>query len=260
MEDVSNDVNNSADTSVGTETSSSTQSQSEGVEQNVQAQQSQGDSRPFHEHPRFQELIQQKNEQAQRLAQYEETIKGLQSRFDQMQPKQQQGPAYQQLMDRLKGIDPEFAQFQSKIAESMEYVPQLQSELHALKIEKARNEAESRLDALYKEHKITDDRKDFYRAAIENMAYNNPKSSLNDISSYFKSTHEKLSKWFDVNDRKQRESYVTDKRKDQTPASATGGATVSPGQSTGADKPKRLTDPSVVKMVADELRRAKQKI
>ncbi len=55
-------------------------------------------------------------------------------------------------------------------------------------------------------------------------------------------------------DRKQRESYVSDKKKDVTPASTSGGVPA------GGAKAKPMTFDDQVKMVADEMRRAKQKI
>jgi hypothetical protein len=63
-----NDVNGG--TSSTDSSDSSSPSTSEAGSQEASPSQSQDASTPFHEHPRFQELIATKNQQAQELAQY----------------------------------------------------------------------------------------------------------------------------------------------------------------------------------------------
>lgn len=235
-------------------------------QQDAAPSQSQDANVPFHEHPRFKELIEQNRAFKSEIAQAREATQRLNQQYEAQAQElakysKPQGPTHQQLLDRLRQIDPEFGQFQSQIAEKLNGVDSLQKEINEFKqwreqvaSEQTRNQAESKLTSLYGQYKVPQELQGFYRQSIENMAYNNRNATVADLDAYFKQTHEGITKFLNDRDRKLRESYVTEKKKDQTPASTSGGVPA------GGKKPGPMTFDDQVKYVAQEMRRAKQKI
>lgn len=261
MDDINQSSDATQDTSIpASEPASSEPAQTESTGQEAQATATQDDNVPFHEHPRFKELITQKNEYQQRLSQFESQMQKMQAEYAQqiqqmqaqLKPKQETNP-YAPLLERLKGIDPEFGGAQEKLLGEIQRVQQLEQRLAQFESQRSTETAENSLNKLYNDFKVPEDRRDLYRAQIENLAYKNPNMSLKDLDNVFKQVHESQTKFFDGLERKIRGSYVQEKKKDATPASTTGGST--PGQPS-----KKITMEEAIKIAAQDLRRARQKI
>lgn len=216
---------------------------------------------PFHEHPRFKELIDSNREYKSQLEELRTQLtKQMESQkaaqVAQNQPKQ---PSYEQIVKRLQTIDPEFGEFQAAIAKEMAAVPELKQQLQQFQEWKQQQEqqatrmaAESKLTSLYEQYKVPADRRGFYKAQIENAAYNNPNMQLKDLDNVFKSTHENLNKFFGEFERTLKSSYVSGKQKDSTPATQSG------GQPAGIPGPEN-TPEYRIKAITDALRSGKQK-
>lgn len=247
------------------EQASSEPTQSEASSQ--EAASTKQDNTPFHEHPRFRELVEEKNTYKTKYSELEQQFRAMGTQLAEMQKgsqKQQSQPSYEQILNRLKEIDPEFAQFQTALHQELQSVPQLKSELeqfkqwrHDMEVETLRTQAESTLDNLYKENNVPDELKDWYRSRIENMVYHNDKATLNDLKSYFKQTHENISKFIEDRDRKKLSSYQIDKKKDQAPATQTGGQ---PPSAKKAADAKPMSMEEKIRLVAEGLRQSKQQI
>lgn len=215
------------------------------------------DSVPFHQHPRFQELISQNREFKERTTQYERAIQDMQRRLE-MQEKQfsQSSRQEDELLSRLKQIDPEFGSRFAEIDGLRGKIEQFGQWQQEMQLQANRQQAYSSLENLYKEHKVPENLKGFYEAQIKSMAYEaGDRASVKDLPTFFKMAHESISKFTDEFRRKERESYVAEKSKGQTPASTTGGTATS---GPAADGPKTLDD--VKAKIASAIRASRQKI
>lgn len=229
--------------STGAETQSAEQpspvaAQTESSGQEASSSQPQKEA-PFHEHPRFQEVIAQKNQLAQQVQQYAATLQQMQAKMQSFEKAQTQtkGPSYDALLQRLEGIDPEFAKLQKEQYQKLSSVEQIQQELNQLRewrehqeAENLRNQAESRLTGLYSKNNIPEEHRKLYRAHVENAVYREEAAgrpvSVSDLDRLFEETHRELSGFLSSYERKQRESYVAEKKKDASAPSTTGGAPV----------------------------------
>lgn len=228
---------------------------------------------PFHEHPRFKELVQQKNEFSQKVQASEQRMQQMQAQFNQQiqemqrsieanRPQPQKAYDKEKLLQRLQGIDPEFHGLISDVTTQMEALKQLQEQFPQVMQWKQQSEqtnlqqqAESRLSQLYSENKVPKEMQDMYESMIESMVFKNPKSTLKDLDNYFKSTHDRYSKFTTEYDRKIRESYVTNKKQDATPGTQTGGAPVSASKG-----PKASSLDDVKATIVQRLKQLNQKV
>lgn len=207
---------------------------------------------PFHEHPRFKELIEQKNQQAEEIRAYQAQMRELQNQFKAMQPKQK--TPEEALLERLKGIDPEFGGWAENIDQTRRELAEFKQWKQNMELEQGRQQAQSALDSLYTENKVSDSMKDLYRAKIESIAYNNPDLKPQDLPKVFKQVHDSLSKWSQDYERSIRSKYVTEVKKETAPATQTGGAPAG----IPASKVNSIED--VKQRIVDEIRRSKQKV
>lgn len=265
------DTQESAETSV--ESSSNSESQSVAATPSEPSQQEAASNvqkeAPFHEHPRFKELVQQKNEYAQKTQQYEQSLAQMQSKFAAMEQQlgqynQSQKPTYDPLFDRLKGIDPEFQGLVKSMYDELQQlrsvqdkIPQLEEFANHSRAEKTAAEANSKLESLYSSNKVSSELRPFYDAQIKARVYeletNGQRLSVRDLDSIFKDIHDSTSKFYEGIRRKERESYVSEKKKDAAPATQTGGAAAGiPSQ--------QMTREDARKLLVNEMRRAKEQI
>lgn len=224
------------------------ENQSEQVEQEAKP----AETTPFHEHPRFKELIEQKNQQAEQIKAYQEQMRELQNQFKSMQPKQK--TPEEALLERLKGIDPEFGGWAENIDQTRRELAEFKEWKRNLELEQGRQQAQSALESLYTEHKVSKEMKDLYRSQIESIAYNNPDLKPQDLPKVFKQVHEGLSKWAQDYERSIRSKYVTEVKKETAPATQTGGAPA------GIPASKINSIEDVKQKIVDEIRRSKQKV
>lgn len=173
------------------------------------------DSVPFHEHPRWKEMLDQRNKA-------EETAKSLQEKYAQMEarmrelsaPKGPQAPDKRTAMiERLKGIDPDFAEFISGLAPA-QTVEDVKQALATERAEQFRSAAVSTVEKLHSENKVDPALQSRYNNELE-LAYSRGQiKSLSDVSALYKSIHEGYSKFIDDLKRKEREGYVASKKSD----------------------------------------------
>lgn len=242
-----NESDVSSESSVSSETASSVQSQETAPEQEVQAAPQK--EAPFNEHPRFKELIAERNAEREAAMKYAQEAASFKAQLEQYnkqtqsqnQPKK---PDFNSTLERLKGIDPEFAEFQKTLYEQVQAAQAAQQELEELK--QWRNDAQAQqnsqaaltqFDKLCGDNKISEADKELYRQAVTNMAYAR-NSSAKDLPALFTEAHQNLSKYFEARDRSVTESYVTKKKSDSVPATQTGGVPSSSKPSSSANVSK----------------------
>lgn len=250
--------NNQSDVSQSTEqVSSSDHSTSSASSQNdttTQAAQSPEQNTPFHQHPRFQELVQQRREADERAKALEARYAELENRIQTMQTssQKQEDP----LLARLKQIDPEFGSRFEKLAGLETQVEEFNQWRQEMKLEADRQQASQNLQDLYTQYNVPESMRTRYEREIKAIAYENEKLGLKDLPNIFKSVHEDFTKWQDEFRRKERESYVTDKNASKTPQSVTGGT--APAGSKPNTNPMSKQD--AIDQMVKEMRAAKQKI
>lgn len=229
---------------------------------------------PFHEHPRFRELIEERRAFKEQLDQSRGYMEAMQREMQELRkssqtPKQVSEPKYKQLIDQVRAVNPEFAQFQEEILKDLEETKKealsykgLKQELDAYKAQEFQNQAVSRLSNLMDQNKISDtlktkyDREVRYLAGIEESQ--GKKLSVKDVDRLFKAVHEEYTKFQEELRRESLKGYVKDKASDRNPAPTTGGAAVS----SGAKKIPSLDSQDgflqATKWMADQMRAAKK--
>lgn len=217
-------------TDVQTEVSSEPQSQpveqvtEASAEQSTQASQP-IESAPFHEHPRFRELVEQKN-------QYAKQVEQLMSRLESLE-KTQSSPSKQAqedaLISRLKGIDPEFGNRFESLDKSLKELDSLRSWKQDMEARDFRNNAISKFDELTKKANISEDVKDIYKSMLENSHYSGNIKNIGDLEVEFNKIHESLGKRFETMKRATTAQFVQDKKSDASKPSQPKGGTVKPG-------------------------------
>jgi len=197
---------------------------------------------PFHEHPRFREVIEQKNQFAQQLRQQELQMARLQAQLEErMRSQTPQAPSREeQLFRKLESIDPDLAQVLKDTHSKTSHVDKLERELEEFRSWKAeqeqtarRREAETTLSQLHTQFSVPKDIQDIYTAQIRMAADANPNLSVKDLPGLYKSIHEKFNAYMESVKRQERASYVQVKKADSK-----GPAPMAKGQAPGTPKMK----------------------
>lgn len=217
---------------------------------------------PFHEHPRFKELIDQNRSYKEQMGQYQQTLERLQQ---QMETLKQQAPKQEQPKDPfladLEKVNPAYAKSLQSVYERAAKAEAIEARLAQYEARETANAAISKFNNLLESNKVTDPMdRELYERAVRAEVYEQEargkKLNLNDLESIFKTFHDKYSKAMEERNRKLTASYVTEKKKDTTPKGTTGGT---PAVSTM--KKIAATDfEGQKKWLAEELRKLKKPI
>lgn len=220
-EQLNSDVQVEASSEPQSQAAEAPEAQASGQEQ----QQSQ-DNTPFHEHPRFKELIEEKNSYKEQLSRMQEQIERLSQA--QSQPKSQDAQK-DALLERLKGIDPEFGSLIETFKKNAEKLEQLEQWKQQSETQTLQQQAVSTVTRLHEENKVPAEIRSFYDAMIRQEAASNPKLGLKDLPQVYKTVHERFTKYLDSTKRAERASYVQEKGADsKAPVSQPKGKTVTP--------------------------------
>lgn len=196
---------------------------------------------PFHEHPRFKELINQRNEFSQRLQEYEKRFQDIDGKISKNTPKEETPES--KLIQRLKGIDPEFGSWaEQQHTAKMQLEKDLAEQKQWRQNYEANNQKtqiNSSLEKLHTDNKVPAPMREFYEAALRQVALNNPNLRMNDLPGVYKTIHDKFSKFMETEKRSTLASYSQDKTKGSAvPASSKG-----PSPKSGTSKVEYSKDP-----------------
>ncbi len=218
--------------------SSESQSETAGAEGTQQTKET-----PFHEHPRFKELVEQKNQFAtqlqERSTRYERELSELKGQLEKLNtPKTPE--AKNALIERLKGIDPEFGAW----AEKQEATAKELQELRDWKAQTSQTTQQqtvnSELDKLHAEHKVPKELQGMYKAQIAEMARANPNLKMQDLPVVYKQLHNQINKYLDNRDKEKLAGYTKSKTADSNiPTGAQRGVAPTPN----GKKPEWSKDP-----------------
>lgn len=184
------------------------------TQQSKAPQQPKEDQLPFHEHPRFKEVIEQKNTFARKLEDMERRYAEQQKRYEAQEKQSAPKSKEAQLIEELKGIRPEFGELIENLHAKTAKLDQFEQWQQSVEAEKTRTAAMSTLEKLHTEHKVPKELQDMYLARVKMIADSDPRIGLNDLPNIYKSVHDNVSKYMDSLKRSERESYLSDKKKD----------------------------------------------
>lgn len=226
---------------------------------------------PFHEHPRFKELIEERRAYKEQLDQTKGYVEAMQRELHaeraarQVKPTVSNEPKYKALLEQVRAVNPEFAQLQEELMSSLEEAKKEASNskkaldrLDAYEQREFQNAAISKLSTLMESNKIPDPMRKRYDREVRAMAYEEEmqgkKLSLADVDRLFKAVHEEYAPFVESIKRESLKGYVKEKKSDTAPAGATGGTAAV----AGTGKFKADDQESLVKWMAKELRASKK--
>lgn len=212
-------------------------SPSEAVEQEAQPEQQEQqqapaveqkeENVPFHMHPRFKELVEQKNEFSRRYQDLERRLQDQEQRYqrqlEEMNKRAQPVTETENpVIKRLKGIDPEFADYIKSLEERASRSDKLEDydrKFQELETRQFTEKAVSKIQTLHSANKVSPELQDAYNREIDSLWQSGKVKTLEDIENAYKASHEKWTKVLDGIKRTERESYVASKKTDaQKPA------------------------------------------
>jgi len=170
---------------------------------------------PFHEHPRFKQILEERNEARK---QYD----AMAERLERLEESNKPQPEQDKLISRLKEIDPEFGTRFEEIDQAKRELEELRQWRQQSEADRLRTQAETTLTKLHSENKVPEAFQAAYRAELESMARSNPRTQISDLPVMYKQVHEKYSKAIDNIKREERSKYVKDKRSNNVPTARRG--------------------------------------
>jgi hypothetical protein len=192
---------------------------------------------PFDKHPRFKELIEQKNQFAQQAREMQAAYRQMQQKLESLEKRGAPQGEKDALLERLKQIDPEFGGRFEQMNSALEELKALKEWKEQFETSQTQTQAHTQLKSLYEQHKVPEEVRDMYKAAIADLAQRieaerQAPLGLRDLPQVFQQVHERFSKYVDGIKRSERESYVQTKKADVATPTPKRGATASPESGT----------------------------
>jgi hypothetical protein len=208
---------------------------------------------PFHEHPRWKEVMEERNAERQRAQALEQRIAEMQRQFMESQKAKtvESDPMY----DRLKGIDPEFADYLKDVRSQASLAKQLQEELNSMKQEQFVNSALGKFDELTKANNVSPELANLYKSNIDLMYREGKIKTLGDLEKAYTELHGNTSKFLQAQERSIIEKYTASKKQDaKAPAAQSKGRAPSQSKSVEFSKNPQEAKAQLVKHIANSLK------
>lgn len=216
---------------------------------------------PFHEHPRFKELIEQNRSFKEQSEKYQQDMYRLQAQLEAIkeQSKPKSEPVEDPFLADLKKINPEYAKSLQTIYDQANMAKQLEQRLSQFEQAQFAEKAVSHFNKLLDDNKVTDpmDRKIMERAVraeVYERESRGAKLTLKDLDKITNDFHAEYKATMEARERAITAKYVTAKKADSTPKGATGGAATAPS----AKKLKAGDLAGQAKWIADQIRQMKK--
>ncbi len=215
---------------------SASQAEPSGAEQQASAPEVKPEEKqaPFHEHPRFKELIDQNRSFKEMDAQRSQAIERMQQELYAL--RQQAAPKKETPVDPfladLEKVNPAYAKSLQAIYEQAGKTTQLEQRIAQYEAQQFQKEATTHFSKLLDDNKVTDpfDRKQYERAVraeVYERESRGQKLGLKDLEKIVGEYHSEYKKTMEERERAITAKYVTAKKADSTPKGATGGAATS---------------------------------
>lgn len=168
---------------------------------------------PFHEHPRWKEMLEQRNQSTEEAKMLRAEMARMQSQLQEFS-KPKTADKRTGMLEYLKGINPEFSDFLGTEFASQKDVSELKQMLQEAKEQQFRTAALSEVTKLHTDNKVDAALQQKYNTELEYAYATGRIKNIADISSVYKSVHEGYTKMLEELRRKDRETYVASKKTD----------------------------------------------
>ena len=199
---------------------SSTEETSSASASEAQEAASKEEQTPFHEHPRFKELVEQKNQAIQSQRQLETKLAELEKRFSQPTQQTPSQAEKDELIEDLKKIDPRLAERLEKFGKSSQTVEQLLSRLENFEKQAAQKEqqqvlqsAVAKVNQLHEANKVAPELREIINYKLDAL-YAQGKLNQQTLEAEYKKALDGFNKFLESRDRETTKKYVEDKKKD----------------------------------------------
>ncbi len=200
----------STQSDVSSESSSETPDSSQATQQAAAPQEQ---NVPFHEHPRWKEVMADRDAATQRAQALEQRLSDMDRRYQELSRPRQE-PKKDALVDRLTGIDEDFGRRFGEIAKQAELATQLQQQLNAFKEERVVESLKGKFEELASKSNLDPTDKELYFSKLD-LAYRQGKlRSPTDVEAQFKAIHEPQAKRLEAYKRQAIEEYTKAKKAD----------------------------------------------
>jgi hypothetical protein len=215
---------NIEETSAPQESSGTEQQQAISAQSEISEQESTPEPNvPFHEHPRFRELIEERRQAAEELQAMREQLAELQSLREQSQPPSQKPK--NPFAEKLREINPEYAAWVDKQTAIAEEVEQLKAEREADRKRQVLENYNSSVEKLHTEFNVPKEWQGALKRQLDYLAMTDKRVGLGNLKEHYKTLHDEFKSLIDSTKREERKSYVTEKSKDaKIPSSQPKGA------------------------------------
>lgn len=212
-----------------------------GASTQVAAPEQKQDTTPFHERPRFKELVEQKNEYLKRYQDMESRYKALEGQLNSFRDSQPKAPTESDaLLEDLKKVDPRLANDLQRALKGAETAQSLQTRLDAFEKqsqESARQQtlstAVGKINSLHETNKMSPFGKQFINSQLD-LSYRSGQlnaSDLKAVEAAYGEASKAIKAYEDSLKRDLTKSYVESKTKDAgVPASVPKGPQAKPAQ------------------------------
>ncbi len=170
---------------------------------------------PFHEHPRWKEIMAERNaERQQRQA--------LEQRLAQLEQSKQEvkKPAVDPMYERLKGIDPEFADYMQGLKTRAEKAEALEQRLEQFEQVQFANAAKSTFSELNSANKVSPEIARLYEQQLEAAYARGEFKDISGLKEAYKRVHDTFSEVMKMQERSILENYTKTKKQDATKPSS----------------------------------------
>ena len=222
-ESLGNETETQDEVTGGTSSASEDQGSGETAQAAAPKQEDTTDWAKAFEHPRFKELVEQKNQALSGQQELQKQLAALEAKFSQYQ--QPQGPSKEQaeaeaLVEDLKKIDPRLANQIAGMMKANSTMQQLQSKLEGFekqaqeeKQQAIIQQAVGRINSLHESNKVSPEVKELVNMKLDSLWRSQQLNQQNLDAEYTKALGE-YNKMIDTIKRAERESYVAGKKKD----------------------------------------------
>lgn len=197
---------------------------------------------PFHEHPRWKEMVEERNKERDRASQFERQLQDLRSNFEK-QASASKGPSERdQILTRLKEIDPQFGSLMEDVTAKLSKLEALEHTYTQDRATTTQERYTSGLNQLHSEFKVPKELQSLYDSQIRSVAMSNPRLGLNDLPTVYKQVHDQLNGAIQAQIRAATASYASAKKNDSAVPAAQGKAKAPP-TTKGKEKSEYPKDP-----------------
>lgn len=251
---------------VGSEVSSTSQD-SDQSSSDKPAQEGQSASKPeaelpFHQHPRFQELIQERKSMSSQFEKLQAQYADMEKRYQtNQQEKEAASKPVNPFVAKLREIDPAYAEYIESLETRASKADTIEQRLQEQDRQRLVSDYESGISKLYSDNKVPEELRPFIKEQLDSMAISGQLKHLKDLPEVFKSVQERYSKLAEGWERKTRASYVTDKGKDSAaPSSQNRGKPAKPGSGKSEYTGDRENDMALIARKALRISKAENDI